>query len=1175
MHRHTSIHNFRVSRFFSNIPRFFGIVFLLGAFPTVQAQVESGKVVGTVKDASGAVVANAAVKVTETQTNVERKTKSDNNGEYVVTELKSGEYTVTVEHSGFKKAMQAAFKLDVNQVVRVDITLAVGSINEEVVVTAAAPLLDSQTSSIGQVVEEKQVHDLPLNGRDFIELSYLTPGVNQGPASGATGQTVQQGNIPENERGNGAVQANGLTATNNNFLLNGFDNNEQQIGFEVIQPSIDAIQEFKVQTNNFGADIGRGGAVVNVVLKSGTNKFHGSVFEFVRNSIFDAKNYFDDPSLPIPPYKQNQFGATFGGPILKDKTFFFLDYQGTRIRQSQTDISFVPPVSERGGNFSDLLTGNSFSPCGSGYAPTDPQFDTGTIFDPFSAPQNYTCANGNAITYRAPFSGNIIPPCVGSSGRSASGGGCLDPAAVNVANLFPAPNFPSQGNAFLLNPVLRNNQDAFDIRVDHQVSTKNNLFGTFSWNNVDAHQPDPLLGDAGGGTFSGDIKDLARAVGVNDIHSFSPNKINEFKVGYTRYVVSATPNFVGQPIAQQLGIPGIYDPSNPVGTGGLPNIMIAGLAPLGNQDYFPEDLRENNYQLSDSFTLVHGSHSFKMGVDLRRRLHGFSQAQNERGDLSFDQQFTEEVNTSTGGDPLASFLLGYPISAFRDDQTGAFGIRWWEVSAYFMDDYRVSQKLTLNLGLRYDLFTPMTEQFNRLANFNFSTGQFISPKQPGVSASGNVDTDYNNFAPRFGFAWTPGNEQTVVRGGFGIFYDLQADQNDAELPYNPGTSLYGSETFNYSASTPGPWSLSTGFPTPAIFATLSNPSGRASAARFNNRTTYIEEWNLDIQHAVLKDLLLDVAYVGTHGVKLAQLENLNQPVLPLDTNFCGPVSGACSNADLNYGRPYFSTVPQIGPIRTLIDDDDSISHGLQVKLEKRFSSNWSTLTAYTWQHTIGQTEENEYYEPQNTHNPAAERGDNGPDFRHQFTSAWSYQLPFGPGQRFFSSSGPVHWLTGGWIANGIVALYSGQAFTPILSFDPTNTGSGAPRPDVIGNPYNFSNATSGGCPSNQQSVNCWFNPAAFAIPAVAPGQTFATNFGDATRGSLRGPAQYNVDFSMFKNFTFSENKNLQLRAEVFNLFNTPEFAPPQNTVDVAAVAGVITSTVHSSRQIQLALKFMF
>ncbi len=352
------------------------------------------------------------------------------------------------------------------------------------------------------------------------------------------------------------------------------------------------------------------------------------------------------------------------------------------------------------------------------------------------------------------------------------------------------------------------------------------------------------------------------------------------------------------------------------------------------------------------------------------------------------------------------------------------------------------------------------------------TGQFISPQMPGVSRSANVNTDLNNFAPRFGFAWTPWDSRTVIRGGFGIFYDVQADQNDAELAYNP-TGLFFSQTINNPPTTPS-IRLSTGLPAPS-YPDLTNPSGKASAEPFNNRTTYIEEWNFNIERALAKDMVLQVAYVGTHGVKLASLSNLNQPFAPLDSNF---------GLAPNFGRPYFSTVPNIGPIRTTSNQFDSISHGLQVRFEKRFSSNWSMLDSYTWQHTIGQSEEDEYLEPQNTHNLAAERGNNGPDYRHQFTSAWSYDLPIGPGQRFWTSTGPIHWVTGGWQLNGIIALYSGQAFTPLLSFDPTNTGSGSPRPDLIGNPYDFSNAMSAGCPSNQQTIQCWYNPAAFAVPPL-------------------------------------------------------------------------------------------
>jgi hypothetical protein len=1129
------------------------------------AQVESGKIVGAVHDPTGAGLGGARITTTNRDTNVSRSVVANSDGEYVITELQPGTYTLVAEHEGFKKGMQAPFKLDVNQVVRINVTLSVGSINETMTVTAAEPLVESQTSSLGQVIEEHRVHDLPLNGRNFVELSYLTPGVNSGPSAGLT---VQQGNIPENQRGTAAIQANGLTATNNNFLLDGFDNNEQQIGIEVIQPSIDAIQEFKVQTNSFGADIGRGGAVVNVVLKSGTNQFHGSAYEFIRNSYFDAKNFFDSPTQPIAPFKQNQFGATLGGPIIKNHTFFFADYQGTRIRKAQTDISTVPVLSEQSGDFSDLLTGT-----------IDPNtgFDTGQIFDPL------TVGGGQ----RQPFANNVIPGCVGNTRRSATGGGCLDPAALKLVNLYPAPNLSGTANNFLYNPVSTNNQDSFDIRVDHQVSSRNNLFGTFSYGNVKAHAPDPFPAEAGGGNFSGNITNLARAAGLSDVHAFTPNKINELKVGYSRYVVQALPNFAGQPLSSQVGIPNIFNAGNAIATGGLPYVSFPDLSAIGTTDWFPEFLRENNYQYADSFTYVRGPHSFKMGVDVRRRLHGFFQTQNARGDMSFDQQFTANLTDFTGGSSLASFLLGYPITAYRDGQKGSFGMRWWEFSAFGMDDYRVTPKLTLNLGLRYDIFTPPVEQQNRLANFDFSTGQFISPQMPGVSASGNVKTDYNNFAPRVGFAWTPWNEKTVVRAGFGVFYNVQADQNDAELAYNP-TGLFFSQSFVSPATSPNlNMSLSQGYPTP-VYPTVSAPAGRASASLFNNRTTYIEEWNLDIERSLLRDAVLQVAYVGTHGVKLAYLSNQNQPVLPLDSNFqlldtmtFQPCSSGPTCQPSNFGRPYFSTVPNIGGIRTLQNRDNSITHGLQVKFEKRLTSSWSMLTAYSWQHTIGQTEENEYYEPQNTHDPAAERGDNAPDFRHQFSSAFSYVVPFGPNKRFLTSAGPIRWLTSGWQINGIITAHSGEAFTPILSFDPSNTNSGAPRPDIVGNPYDFTNAVSVGCPSNRQTIQCWYNPAAFAIPALAPGQTFAHAFGDARRGSLRGPAIHNIDASVFKSFPFRENCNFEFRVEAFNLFNTSEFALPNSSTDQVGspgspgLAGTITSTVHDSRQLQLALKLRF
>jgi hypothetical protein len=1138
----------------------------------VHAQVDSGKVIGQVQDSSRAVVKGAKVSATNVDTGVTLEVTTGSGGEFVVTELASGNYTVTVERAGFKKAVQPAFKLDINQVVRVDVTLVPGMVSEQVEVSAAEPLVESQTSSVGQVIEETQVHDLPLNGRDFVQLAYLSPGVNQGEVG-----AVQQGGIPENERGNGSIHVNGLMATNNNFLLNGFDNNEQQIGFEVLQPPVEAIDEFKVQTSNFGADIGKGGAVVNVLIKSGTNNFHGSAFEFLRNSALDAKNFFDSPTSPIAPFKQNQFGGTIGGPIRKSKTFFFVDYQGTRVRQSQTYISTVPTGAERTGDFSDLLGSD-----GQGNT-------TGQIFDPLTT---------NPVTNgRTAFPGNIIPPCAGATRRSATGESCLDPAALNVINLFPQPNIPGAGNAnnFLYNPVASNNQDSFDVRLDHQWGA-DSISGTVSFGNVDSLQPDPFPGEAGGGSFSGNIHNKAYVGGISYVHSFSSTKTNELKIGYTRYVVDAVPFFSNVAVATQLGIPGINVTGNP-NTGGLPNIMISGYSAVGNQDWFPENLKENNYQLKDSFTWTRGRHSFKLGGDLIRRQHGFFQAQNPRGDFTFDQQFTENINDTTTdpGSALASFLVGNPIYSFRDGLSGSFGMSWWEVSGYFMDDYRVSPKLTLNLGLRYDVYTPMVEDHDRLANFDFGTGEFVAPGMPGVSDTGNVQTNYKNLAPRVGFAYTPfSDSKTVLHGGYGIFYSLQADQNDAELAYNP-TGLFGNQTIQFNANSIPNLQLSTGFATPSDpsgslpASSLSDPSGRASAIPFHNPTPGIQEWNFNVERQLAKDTVLQVAYVGVHGVHLTYLRNLNQATQPLDSNFevCPtPSDPYCADGlASNFGRPYYSTVPEIGPIRTSNNDASMISHSLQVRFEKRFSAGWTMLAAYTYQHSLGVTDENEAVgpEPQNTYDMRAERGDISPDFRHQFTDAWTYELPFGPGKRYFNSKGPARWLAGGWQLNGIVTLYSGQAITPLLSYDDTNTGSGGTRPNIYGNPNSFSNATEAGCPSNSRSLQCWYNPVAFGqtstttfvYPALAPGQTFARLYGDAGRGILRGPAQYNTDFSIFKVFQLKESLSMELRGEVFNLFNTPEFAPPNPTVDIPGLSGSITSTVQSSRQVQIAARFKF
>ncbi|MDP9162069.1 MAG: hypothetical protein M3O09_17820 [Acidobacteriota bacterium] len=403
---------------------------------------------------------------------------------------------------------------------------------------------------------------------------------------------------------------------------------------------------------------------------------------------------------------------------------------------------------------------------------------------------------------------------------------------------------------------------------------------------------------------------------------------------------------------------------------------------------------------------------------------------------------------------------------------------------------------------------------------------------------------------------------------------MQADQNDTELAYNP-TGIFSSQSVNVPANSPTE-RLSTGVFSPPSYPTIANPSGRTSATPFNTRTPYIQEWNLNVERALFNDMSLQVAYVGTRGVKLAFLSNLNQPAQPLDSNFCGPDPNNCISS--NYGRPYFSTVPNVAGIRTETHQSSSTTHSLQVKLEKRFSSGWSMLEAYTWQHTLGQVAENESLEPQNTHNPAAERGNNAPDFRHQFSSAWSYELPIGPGKRFFNSDGPARWFLGGWQLNGILEAHAGQAVTPLLSSDSSNTGSGAYRPEIVGDPNRAGPvAANPGClaPTKIHTLASWYNPCAFAVPALAPGQAFSHLFGNARRGSLRGPGTYNVDLSFFKDFKFSENRNLQFRMEAFNVFNHPQFANPNNIVNTPGVSGTITGTANSSREVQLALKFNF
>ncbi|MFB3921937.1 MAG: carboxypeptidase regulatory-like domain-containing protein [Terriglobia bacterium] len=1121
------------------------------------AQVDRGAIAGTVTDASGAVVPNATITLTNLGVGQSTKLTTDESGGYVANLLRIGKYTVTAEAEGFSKTVQENVEVGVNQVVRVDLTLQVGSTTQTVEVTGAPPLVQSETSSLGTIETERRIVDLPLNGRNFIALAYLGPGAN----SGQQGTNVS-GGVFENERGNEALSVNGLRVSNNNFLLDGVDNNEFGLGGVIAMPPPDAIQEFRIEENSMSAEFGRGGAAVNVAIKSGTNEIHGGAYEFIRNDKLDAANFFDNVAgLEKPSFRRNQFGFFLGGPIRKNQTFVFGDYQGIRIRQGLTFVNTVPSAGEQQGDFSGRLTGSTFSPCPSPGA-GDPTFDEGAIFDPATT-RSFTCSDGTPIVLRDQFSylgqPNIIPP------------DRINAVGQNIANLYPAPNIPGAGffDNYALNPKLTNDQDSFDLRIDHRFREGDQIFGHYSFGDVDSHRPGPL-GDLGGDyCCQSNSKNRAQHYAAGWTHTLSPTLLNDLHGGFFRYHVAGLPLNFGTNASQGLGISNANRGDET--SSGLSFIEVANYQPLGDSLWTPEFVVENIFQVADTLSWVRGKHSLKFGMDFRRQQRNFFQTTAPAGWFGFYGQYSTDLTTGTGGSGLADTLLGVPSYFEQDNLRGEYPTRYWDLAGFVQDDFHVTPNLTLNLGLRYEVVSPVN---GRIGNFDLAKAMVVNAEGPNGVPHAGVQYDKNNFGPRIGLAWSPfSGKRTVVRSAFGIFYSQEGNIFD-DLGLNPPYLSVESQSFSAGVIPAAGQYIDTVLPATVVFPDPNSPSGTVRTNGPKRVIPNIMEWNFNLQQELGHDWVAQAAYVGTRGVHLWNHEsgNLNQPRLPLDSNF----------SDGNFGRPYYDRLPGLDTILPWNFPMLSLAyHAFQASVTKRFSNGFNMLASYTFAKNLGTADGNVgTVAIQNIYDIASAKGPVPPDLRQRFVVSYLYELPFGKGRRFLSSmSGPVEAILGGWQVSGITSLRSGEAYTAFLSDGQTNTGAGG-WPDRIHDPYDFSFGTdvqaSMGCPNpGHQTRECFYNQAAFVLPPLAPGQTFAHQFGDGGRSNLRGPDQRNFDFAFLKNFKLTERHQLQFRAEFFNLWNTPQFALPDGTVDSPGGASISSTVPDNQREVQLALKWTF
>lgn len=1111
---------------------------LLIASQRSSAQVDRGSIAGTITDPTGSALPGAKVTIRNVGTDQAVQVVTDTQGNYIVGGLVGGVYSVKVEKDGFKKGVSDGVDVHVNQVVTVNSVLQVGSVTEQVEVTTAAPLVDSETSSLGTLETERRIEALPLNGRNFIQLAYLGPGADEGPQNNGALRGTTDNNRPGIQ-----VAVDGLTSFDNNFLLDGVDNNEYGQGTIVIQPPPDAIQEFRVEQNSMKAEFGRGGASINIVLKSGTNQLHGGAYEYLRNSALDADNYFDQP-LPgqtepfKPPFQRNQFGVFLGGPIKKGRTFFFADYEGTRINVGETYISTLPTSSERAGDFS--ATG-------------------ATIYDPYTT--------NLATGARQPINPNPATPSVIPSGR-------IDPVGQKIVNLLPLPNLPGLVNNYLSNPKNVTDGNQFDSRVDHQLSPHDQLFAHGSLQNVDFLKSAPL-GSAGGccSGLGSNINGREQSYALGWTHAHGTNLLNDLRVAFIRWRINTNHVNANQDISDSLGIPNAN--RNDGFSGGLSLFFVNGYGfhgSFGDSQYVPELAVDNTRQFADTVSWVHGNHALKFGGDFRYLTRNFFQAQAPFGLFNVTGQFTSNLQTSSGGNAIADLLLGLPISRSQDSLSSKDLTNQKEIDAFVQDDWRVTHHLTMNLGMRYEIFSPVG---GHVGNFDLNTGTVIDNFGPNAVSNAGVAYDLHNFGPRVGFAWSP-LSRIVVHSAFGIFYGPEGNVFN-DLGENPPVLESYAQRSN-PLDVPTAASLfSAGFPAQQQPSNPLQPSGnQVKTTGTERKIPYFMEWNFGIQQQLASDWVLDLDYVGTRGVHLWDNEssNFDQAHAPLDSNF---------QNGTNFGTPYYNQDPNLSVVYPIdYPHFDIFYNGLQVKLVKRFSRGLNLQASYTWSKDIGNSCGDPGCAIENTYNIPAERGLEEPDFRHRFTLSGLYELPFGQGRTFGNNWGSLpNRLLGGWQLSSIVTIRTGEAETAYMGAgDLSNTGSLGYRPDQVGNPYDFSYGLAEqaalGCPTpGHQSLQCWYNPAAFATPALAPGQVNAHLFGASGQGDLRGPGQVNFDFGIMKQFHLTERHNLDFRAELFNAFNHPQFQLPNSNPDSPGGASITSTLPDNQREVQFSLRWSF
>jgi len=1085
---------------------------LILAGPFAQAQIDTGAIVGVVRDPSSAAIPQAAVQVTNMATNVVNTTQTNTSGQYQVTALIPGKYSVKVTATGFQAAQQDNVVIDVQSRPAVDFTLQVGQSTEVVQVTSTSPVLQTESADVGGVVQAKQIQDLPLNGRRYSDLTLLEAGMTK--------------NYSVSNYAADRYNSNGNWDTQNYFSLDGVDNNSgseniQEGTVQVIQPPPDALQEFRVQTRTYSAEFGTSaGAVINASIKSGTNQVHGDIWEFLRNSDMDANLFFNNVNgVPRPHYVQNQFGGTIGGPIIKNRTFIFGDAQDLTSRQGKTSNSIVPTPLMLQGNFTELTT---------------------TLKNP-TLPSQAGCVQNN-----------IIAPS------------CIDPVGAKLLTLFPAPNIAArvaqQGlpRSWTGLPNYTYTYSAptdtlsWDTRVDHTINDKNRIFGRFSSFNTNTVTGAPWTSNllAGDGTGTQSI-DSYHGVALAWDYNVGPTALNELRGGFNRDDShNISPGLqLGQSAAAQYGLNGI-----PVGpyTAGITPIYITGLTTIGVTQYKPQSQISQTWQLIDNFSWLKGKHSFKFGYEYRHTSDNFLDIRAPQG------QMLVGGTSSLPGFGLPDFVLGDIDQIYLTTPTIVHNYMIGH-SFYGQDTWRLRPNLTISYGLRYELFSPVLNHQNQVANFTPANGGgliYPAANCSGWSACALINTNKNNFAPRLGFSYHPFS-RVVLRGGYGIFYQhAERIGSESMMALNPPFLI--NENLVQPIGTPNPvFQLKNGFP--QLSSTVNLATLQLRVQNPNQPTSYVEQVSFGPEIQLTQNTVLDVSYTGNFGRRMLRLRNANQAVVQgVDAN---------GNPILAFPYPNLNSGSQHAYLEYAANDGNSNYDGLLVSLRRRFDKSLAYGVSYTWSHDIADFVDNltngAQAIPENSYNYSAERSNAQIDIRQRFVAFATYSLPFGKGQALLNKNGVVDAILGGWQLNAIVTTQSGAPYS-VTAPDETGAGTNNPRPNCISNPFVGTN-------SNPE-IGPLINYSAFALPARG-------TFGNCAPRSFAGPPLQNVDLSLFKAFALRESMRFEFRAEAFNALNHPNFANPNSaySASTGGVFGRVTATLPNTtpRDMQLALKFYF